>query len=258
MKVFFPTLRILALSLAFVLPAVGATTPPTDVTVQFSVLALVEKGVNDLYYSTGGKLVALKAAPFARAAGGTYVGPTDMAFYRMEEKDGKSVPVLASTVKLPAAGGKMLVIMAPSGSSYTIGAVEDTGTTPLGKIRFYNASPLNVSVLLNDRDQKVALKAFEAKTVDSKDGGIAIQLSYQDAKDGQWKSAMNSLYLVANDERLSLFCVAGRIPGNFQAVVNVFAVRDVERPAAPARGATPPPAPATGTPAARRGGGAGG
>ncbi len=235
--------------IALIMLGLRAQGQPANITANFTMLALVNKPVTDLVFESGGKPVSFKAPSFARSAGYNYSGPTTMVFARMGVKDGKSEATKVGEAVLPAGGGQMLIVIAPSrdASSYTFGAVADAGGTPLGKIRIYNATPYKASVLCN-QTQTVTLKPFEAQTIEPKEGGISIDVSYEN--NGKMQSVMNTAYLLNKDQKLSLFLVAGEIQSVFNHAVNVFPLFEGSTPAAtPGRGTTTAP---------RRNGAAGG
>jgi hypothetical protein len=236
--------------------AVRSPAQPAPVTLHFTVIVLGDKPVNDLFFlSTGGKLAPMQAPSYKRSKDYTYVGPTTMTLYRMGQKDGAAQPEEAGKALLPPGAAKILLLMVPAGTDYTLGAVDDgEGALPLGKTRLYNATPNPLSVLCNST-QAVPLKPFETATIDSKEGGIVVNVSLQ--KDGQWQEVANNVYLVGKDQKLNLFLLSSYSQAIFKSDVQMF--RFMEGNVPPPRGPTPAnqgAKPKTGTPAGA--GGAGG
>jgi len=245
--------RIFLLPLFAFLFSVLARAQTPNLTVHFSAIVLGDKAVSDLYFlSTGGKLAPLKAPSYKRSGDFTYVGPTVMTLYRMGQKDGVAQPEEVGSAQLPAGGGKILLIMIPAGTNYTLGAVDDSeALLPLGKTRIYNATPNPLQVLCNST-QKVPLKPFQTATVDSKDGGIVVNVSMQ--KEGEWQEVSNNVYNIPKDQKLNLFLVSSYSKSVFKSDVQMFRLMEGNVPA--------PRAATTGTknktPAANGAGAAGG
>jgi hypothetical protein len=234
-----PLLRRLTLAMAgLLLTAVGHAQQPGTVTMHFTAIVLADKPVNDLFFmSTGGALTSLKAPSYKRSGDYIYIGPTTLTLYRMVQQDGALKPEEAGKALLPAGSKKFLLIIVPAGTGYTLGAVDDgEGALPMGKTRLYNTTPNPLKVTCNST-QIVPLKPFETATVDSKDGGIVINVSLQ--KDGQWTEVSNNVYLVAKDQKLNLFLVSSYSGSVFKSDVQMFRLMEGNVPAPRGPGTAP-------------------
>jgi hypothetical protein len=230
-----------------VAPSQPASAPP-NVTVNFSALALIEEPMGDLYYSSGGELLPIKAPVFARSPSYKYTGPATLIFYRVETgTDGKKNPTEVARVILPAQTASVLLVIAGSSGKYVMGVVDDTSANfPVGKARLSNATSYRLSIKMNDSD-KIELAPGESKVVLGKNGDLGVEVSYQ--RDGKWEMATSNSYDIIPDGRLSMFFLTS---GN---VARFLVARDVQIFTLKEKTATPAPAPAVGARANRAGGG---
>jgi hypothetical protein len=207
--------------LALVLAGVASGQQPANVSLSFTVMALGDQPINDLFYlTTGGKLTPFKAPSYQRSAAYQYVGPTTMMLYHMVQKDGAQQPEQVAQAKLPTGTAKVLVLLVPAGTGYTMGAVDDgAATLPLGKVRVYNATP-NPLMVAGYMTDPIPLKPFETATMDPKDG--AIMLTVSALKEGQWQPIFNSVYRVPADQKIHLFLMNSYTKAIFQGEVQVF------------------------------------
>jgi hypothetical protein len=191
-------------------------------------LALVDKPITDLSYRSGTRLVPFQAPAFTRSTTYQYVGPATVTFCRMEDKAGVKQPVDVNTVTLPPGGGRVLVVIAGSAPTYSMGAVSDAPESlPPGKARLFNATPLSLSLLCN-QETTVQLKPFESQVVGPKGSDMAVRVSRPD-QDGKWQSVASGIYQLPGDRRLDLFLVVSNSPRFiFQTAVQIYPL--VEKP----------------------------